>query len=329
MSAPAPRAREPVVSVILPYFDRADVVVEAARSVLTQSHRDLELVLVDDGSTDGAHDLIGAQVDDPRVVHVTLPSNQGVCRARNAGIDRATGRHLAFNDSDDLWHPDKLRHQLDALARAQRDDPAVGAILCRGRVEGTSILDGPAVTDGPYDRIDVLSGALRERTPLLLLDREVVRRDARFDPSFPAIVERDYLLSATADGARVAVMADVLVTIRRGRADHVANPARALRSYRRYFDKYATELGDHPDIAASYAFGALREALRQRRLGEARRWLRPAWPIGRWRTVLHVAAGVVLGRRGLGLANRVLPVTPPPPRSPATGRPAARPSTGR
>lgn len=100
----------PRVSVIIPTYNRAALVQEAAASVLAQSCRDFELLVVDDGSTDGTQAALDTFAGKIRVL--SLPSRRGVSAARNAGINAAQGEWLAFLDSDDLWLPEKLARQL-------------------------------------------------------------------------------------------------------------------------------------------------------------------------------------------------------------------------
>jgi len=102
-----PAARGPYFSVLIAVHNRREMLQRALRSVLGQSERDFEIVLVDDGSTDGAadaaRDLFYATGTPAQIIH--LPSNCGIPRARNAGLLAATGEIAAFLDSDDLWHP--------------------------------------------------------------------------------------------------------------------------------------------------------------------------------------------------------------------------------
>ena len=95
------------VSVILPTHDREASLGAAVDSVLAQTHRKVELVVVDDGSTDGTADLL-ARYHDPRLVVVRQP-RRGVAAARNAGLARATGDVVAYLDSDNVWTPDAAR----------------------------------------------------------------------------------------------------------------------------------------------------------------------------------------------------------------------------
>src|SRR5438105_1920243 len=98
---------DPVVSVVLPTYNLAQLLPRAMQSVLDQSFRELELIVVDDGSTDATVDVVQA-FQDPRVRLVRLPENRGVGPARNAGIAVARAPYIAFQDHDDLWLPEKL-----------------------------------------------------------------------------------------------------------------------------------------------------------------------------------------------------------------------------
>jgi glycosyltransferase involved in cell wall biosynthesis len=101
---------QPFFSVIIPTFNRRDFLEKAARSVLSQTCGDFELIIVDDGSTDGTQDLIGS-FNDSRLKYV-FQSNRGVSSARNRALEMARGRFMAFLDSDDRWKPEKLERSL-------------------------------------------------------------------------------------------------------------------------------------------------------------------------------------------------------------------------
>lgn len=103
----------PLVSVVLPTYNRAGLLARSIGSVLAQSVRDLELVVVDDGSRDNTRDVVAA-FGDPRIRYVHR-SNGGVAAARNTGVSAARGKYLAFQDSDDEWLLDKLERQLATL----------------------------------------------------------------------------------------------------------------------------------------------------------------------------------------------------------------------
>src|SRR5262245_41237294 len=118
----------PVVSVILPTFNRANMVVDALSSVGAQSYPEWEIIVVDDGSTDATEQAVrgfGRTVDRP--VRYVYQQNSGVASARNTGLDQATGELFAFLDSDDLWLPHHLERCVAALRRHEDVDWVYGA----------------------------------------------------------------------------------------------------------------------------------------------------------------------------------------------------------
>lgn len=106
------------VSVIMPVHNADSYLGKSVESVLCQTRRALELLIVDDGSRDESWALIQQYADsDARVRAIRHEANGGVAAARNSGIEAATGRRIAFLDSDDWWHPRKLELQVDHMER--------------------------------------------------------------------------------------------------------------------------------------------------------------------------------------------------------------------
>ena len=115
----------PLVSVITPTFNRADLLPAAIESVRNQTCSDLEMIVVDDGSTDGTPQAVAA-FHDPRITYVGLGHTGKISLLRNAGLRKARGAFLAFLDSDDLWLPEKLQAQVNLLEA----HPEAGFALC-------------------------------------------------------------------------------------------------------------------------------------------------------------------------------------------------------
>lgn len=111
------------VSVIIPAYNRAHYVREAIESALQQTHRPLEVIVVDDGSTDETPQVLATYSEPVRVFRQV---NQGVAAARNFGVSHARGEYVAFLDSDDLWHPEKLEKQIERFEA----DPELGLVHC-------------------------------------------------------------------------------------------------------------------------------------------------------------------------------------------------------
>jgi glycosyltransferase involved in cell wall biosynthesis len=109
-------ATSPLLSVVIPTWNRARMVCEAVESALSQRAGQIEVIVVDDGSTDDTADVL-ARVFGSRIRLLRLPERRGVGAARNAGVRLARGELLAFLDSDDLWLPGKLDAELGVFER--------------------------------------------------------------------------------------------------------------------------------------------------------------------------------------------------------------------
>lgn len=119
----------PRYSIVIPCYNAARFVGESIRSSLAQTDGDLEVLVVDDGSTDGSAEVVAALSDDTRV-RLIRQTNQGVGAARNAGLAAARGEFINFLDADDLLEPEKLALQ----GRLLIENPELGLVLCNGRV---------------------------------------------------------------------------------------------------------------------------------------------------------------------------------------------------
>jgi len=179
----------PRVSVIIPTYNRSRMLKEAIDSVLSQDYPHFELVVVDDGSTDATAELLQAYGQD--LVVIRQP-NRGVSAARNAGIAAASGRYIAFLDSDDLWLPQKLTRQVRFFN--QYPD----ALICQ--TEEIWMRNGRRVNPGLRHR--KLSGMLFEPSlhlclvspSAVMIRRSLFRAVGRFDENLPACEDYDLWL---------------------------------------------------------------------------------------------------------------------------------------
>ena len=288
----------PTVSVILPYFNRADVLCDAAMSVLQQTHEDLTLYLVNDGSTDSSRD-IARGIEDARVVHIDCDANGGAARARNVGLDASRTDLIAFMDSDDLWLPHKLDRQL-AVFSADAEQ-LIGVVGCAWHQ--TPRGNRRAFAAGPFDRAQALAGVAGTGTPMLLVDFRVAAR-ARFDASMPALEERAFLIDCLAGGAQLAVVTEPLAIVRRGRSDHVARPGAAATGYEVMLSRYRAELDDPTE--SRFAYLAARDYLIARRYSSARPLVHRALAQRRMRRTAHLLLGALFGAKGFAAASRLI-----------------------
>jgi glycosyltransferase involved in cell wall biosynthesis len=192
------------VSVIIPFFNAGPYLAEAVASVLAQDYRPLELLLVDDGSTDGHADLatrLAASSAEIRLLR--LPSNQGPAAARNAALREARGELLTFLDADDLMLPGRLSCQTSYLERHPGVDVVVGVAEC--------VLE-PGVA--PPDWLRGMNATGRNRyhhAMTMLAPRRVFDRVGLFDPSFRVGEDTDWMLRARAAGLVIRRVNRVLI----------------------------------------------------------------------------------------------------------------------
>ncbi len=114
----------PRVSVIIPTYNRASLISQAIDSVLAQTFKDYEIIVIDDGSTDNTQEI--RKKFDGRI-NTICQANQGIAQTRNQGIRQAQGSYIAFLDSDDFWTPEKLQEQVKVLDQ----NPRVGIVYGR------------------------------------------------------------------------------------------------------------------------------------------------------------------------------------------------------
>ena len=159
----------PLVSVIMPAYNCEATIRMSIQSALRQTLDNLELIVVDDCSTDRTSDIIAElAITDLRLKHLTNPKNSGVASTRNRAIDASSGEFLAFLDSDDMWEPDKLEKQLTLMRET-------GCVLCYASYDYFGSNGRPVYR--PYlvpETIDY-NGLLKEN--VIGLSTVVLRRD--------------------------------------------------------------------------------------------------------------------------------------------------------
>ena len=119
-----------MVSVVIPSYDSENTIVACVQSVLCQSYKDIEIIIVDDGSTDRSMAVLKDFLEKKMLqekISIVVQRNQGPSAARNKGIDLAKGEFIAFLDSDDFWNPEKLKIQIQLL-KEDKDAQLVGCV---------------------------------------------------------------------------------------------------------------------------------------------------------------------------------------------------------
>ena len=155
---------EPLVTAIIPTKDRAALCIRAVESVLNQTYRNIEIIVVDDASTDGTSAILSERFGD-RIRIVRKDVNQGVACARNDAIALARGAYVAFLDSDDEWLPEKTARQVELAERG------AGVVYCRAlnvRPDGTPLSIQPARHRGDLSRTLLLEDVVGSPSKVLV-----------------------------------------------------------------------------------------------------------------------------------------------------------------
>lgn len=268
-----------LISVVLPVYNDARHLPDAIDRVLGQVGVDVELVLVDDGSTDGSPAIARAAADrDRRVALIELPENVGVALARQRGVQEASGNWIWFVDSDDHWQPDAAARLAGAVARCPETDVVVaGARYTFESGRTATSLDAPG---GPPVGPDEAFRLLLTGTITGHLWNKLFRRELLLRTEFtPARVQSDLALvaQALAGAARVSflpvpvydyrVRSGSLITSRPSRAESLELLARAVAAaahrleppvadtdeYRYFVTRYLTLSGIKDAVLGPYA----------------------------------------------------------------------------
>lgn len=201
---------EELVSVILPCYNRVESLGRAARTVLDQGHRNLELLIVDDGSHEDVGGAVAA-LDDERVRLIRHDTNRGAAAARNTGVAAARGRFIAFQDSDDEWLPGKLERQLAALAAAPEAGFAYSdmhRVTVREGQRTEEVYRAPDVKKGVLldgDRLDYATRDIGLQTCVFRREALLAAGDGPFDVHLRRFIDLELLLRVLRDHAGVHV----------------------------------------------------------------------------------------------------------------------------
>jgi glycosyltransferase involved in cell wall biosynthesis len=186
----------PSISVIIPTYNATKTVLATIASVQAQTHRDLEIIVINDGSTDNLLECLAPTVTDARVKIYSYP-NGGLPVARNRGIARSTGEYIAFIDADDLWTPDKLELQLQALEAHPKAGLAYSWTYFMEEDGAHYHTDRPIWFQGDVLKDLMLWNFLCHGSNPLIR-RSVIEAVGEFDPSLPSAEDWDYWLRIAA-----------------------------------------------------------------------------------------------------------------------------------
>ena len=200
------------ISVVIPTYNREKYIKKAVKSVLEQrGQQDLfelaEVIVVDDGSSDDTESVV-ASLEDDRIIYHRMSRNSGAAAARNAGVAMAKSEWIAFQDSDDIWHPDKLQKQVECLeanGNVRMVSHKIRALIANGGEIVTPVSDGS-------DRVATLAAKNYIGTPTMLVRKDAFEDLGGFDERLSALEDWDFALRF-ADKYPIAMVDEALIDV--------------------------------------------------------------------------------------------------------------------
>lgn len=225
-----------MVSVIIPVYNREKTILEAVNSVLNQTYWDLELIVVDDGSRDETK-VVLSQIQDSRF-HYIYQENAGACVARNHGIKNARGKYIAFHDSDDIWHTDKLEKQMKIFDEFDAD-----IVFCKlnyTNANAVTVLQPDHIREGFISPVINLFGIGTQT----LVGKSFIFKELLFDEELPRFQEFELLYRASKKYSLYCIDKG-LVDYSIGDDSISSNPEKLYRTCELILDK-------HPELKNEY-----------------------------------------------------------------------------
>ncbi|WP_410772551.1 glycosyltransferase family 2 protein [Fontibacillus sp. BL9] len=227
----------PRASIIMPVYNNADFVMEAVDSMLGQTYKDFELILIDDGSTDGSASLI-SRITDYRVRRIYHQKNQGLVSTLNEGLGLATGEYIVRMDSDDISMPNRLERQVSFMDQ----NPDIGLSAAAFASSGA---ERPKVNPANHEEIKTwLLFHCCICHPLVIMRNDLVQRlGVRYDSNYPHAEDYE-LWNRLAFETKVANLPDNLLFYRQ-HSGQVSHRHKAIQdeSARRIRQRQFSQLG--------------------------------------------------------------------------------------
>lgn len=222
-----------MISVIIPSYNRKKYIMRSIQSVLNQTIKDIELIVVDDGSSDNTEEIL-LKIKDKRFKYIKLEKNMGACFARNIGIQAAKGEYIAFQDSDDCWKKNKLEKQLNALIKSNAD--LIFCKMCRYLKNSTKFKIVPLNLKSGFVPKERLISNPMVSTQTLFGKKECFIKE-KFDISLPRL--QDYeLVMRLACNYLFVFLDEVLVDVYTQEDCIIMDNFKAIKAYEIIYEKH-------------------------------------------------------------------------------------------
>ena len=264
--------RTPIISVIIPTYNRAYLIGKAIKSVLNQTYQDFEIIVIDDGSTDNTKETVKS-FNNFKIRYICHTNNQGVSVARNTGIRASRGKYIALLDSDDEWLPEKLDKQIKVF---KSEFPEVGVVYSNVLYidesgKNMNKLRNPKKVEG-YIYEDLLGGNYVGTPSTLLIKKECFNQVGLFDDLLNAENDWDMWIRI-AKYYRFALIKIPLVKYRFHSNRISNNPELKIIMANRILVKYANVLEKRRGVHSKHYFNIGNRFYHMGKMKEGQRYL--------------------------------------------------------
>lgn len=284
----------PMVSVVIPTYNRALTIKRSVCSVLNQTHSDLEVIVVDDCSTDNTEEIVKS-IKDKRVSYIKIEKNRGANYCRNMGITMAKGEYIAFQDSDDEWLPEKLEKQLKYMKETSADF----CFCLQKRMFGRKKYYFPRKNFHlPTKREDVARILFKGgfiSTQAIILKKEVAE-NVKFDDSLPRFQDWDFAIRV-AEKYKICFLKESLVDVYEQNDSISHNDEKGVKAVRLLEEKYAKIFQADNQAKRNFEYAKCKILWRAGRYKEAAKLARVILKKGMDLKVLYILISSFFGLR--------------------------------
>ncbi len=237
------KERHPMVSVIIPAYNREKLILRAIISLDKQTYQDFEILVINDASTDNTEKVV-KNLNHPKIKYLKLERNSGQCAARNKGIYQAKGKYIGFLDSDDEWLPTKLEKQIAVFESSS--DEQLGAVYC-GHIEKDEVYNfEKTITRKKYrgNLYEKILNGFCPATPSMFLVKKQVLFDVNsFDENLPTFVDIDLWLRVAQKGFTFDYVDEPLIVKHEHKGEQIAkNLDKRLKGLEIFSKKWGSEI---------------------------------------------------------------------------------------
>jgi len=271
------RDTSPLVSVIIPTYNRAHLLGRSIQSVLEQTYRNIEVIVVDDASTDDTQEILGS-IKDNRVRYIRHNRNRGQAAARNTGIRASIGKYIAFQDSDDQWLPEKLMKQITFF---EKTSAALGVVYT-----GFWRVRNGEKTYIPSKKIKEKEGNINKQilrgnfigTPVTVIKKEYLKKTGLFDETLPCLEDWEFFIRLS-EHCEFKYVPEALV-ISHATPNSVSSKQVAHMEAKKYIlEKHYEEISKDKYILALHNYSIGSSLCEIGQITEGRKWLFRAWKL--------------------------------------------------